>query len=69
MPLNYRPEDQNNIRLREDVIGHFRLNRGNLPEEEIPTQIDTVIDPIFKRRREYVNLKCGARNKGMEPAP
>jgi hypothetical protein len=32
-PLNYRPEDPDDIRLREEVIVHSSLNRGNVPEE------------------------------------
>lgn len=65
-PLNYRPNDPDNIRLREDVITHFGLNRGNFPEEEIPTPIDTVVEPIFKCCREYISAQCAAHNKRME---
>ncbi len=65
-PLSYRPEEPDNIRLREEVIEHFSLNREKFPEEEIPTPIDTVIEPIFKRCHEYISAKCGAHNKRME---
>ncbi len=58
--LNYRPEDPDNIRLREAVIGHFGLKKEDFPEEEIPTPIDTVVEPIFKRCREYIIAKCAA---------
>jgi hypothetical protein len=66
-PLSYRPEERDNIRLREEVIEHFSLNRENFPEEEIPSPIDTVLEPIFKRCREYITAKRVAQNKRMEP--
>jgi hypothetical protein len=65
-PLSYRAEDPDNIKLQEEVIGHFSLNRKNIPKGEIPTPIDTVIEPIFKRCREYISAKCAAHNKCME---
>jgi hypothetical protein len=58
-PLSYRPNklDNNksdNVRLRDEVIEHFNTE----PEAgEIPTSIDTVIEPIFKGCREYIAAK------------
>jgi hypothetical protein len=66
-PLSYRPEKPDNVRLRAEVIEHFSLNRENSPEEEIPTPIDPVLQPIFKRYREYISAKRAAQNKRMEP--
>lgn len=53
-PLNYRPNDKDNKRLRENVIKHFDLKEKNLPEGEILTPIHTVVKPIFKACREYI---------------
>lgn len=54
--LNYRPEDSKNIRLREEVIETFQLDK-DLYEGKIPTPIDTVVMKIFKSCREYINEK------------
>jgi hypothetical protein len=66
-PLSYRPEDPDNIKLRAEVIEYFSLNRESFPEEEIPTPIDTVIEPIFKHCREYIIAKCVAHNDCVQP--
>lgn len=62
-PLNYRPNDKENIRLREEVIEHFRLNKEGFPEDEIPTPINTVVEPVFKACREYIAAYGAAHNK------
>jgi hypothetical protein len=56
--LNYQPNDNNNIRLREEVIKHFKLNEDSFVEGEIPTPVDTVIQPIFEGCRKYIKKKC-----------
>jgi hypothetical protein len=65
-PLNYRPGDTDNIRLRDEVIDYFGLRKEDFPEEEIPTPLDTVVEPIFKGCREYINAYRAAHNKGVE---
>ena len=68
-PLNYRPNDKKNIRLREEVIQCFDLKEQNFPEDEIPTSIDTVVEPIFKACREYIAAYTTAHNKRIEATP
>ena len=51
--LNYRPEDPDNIRLRDEVIANFELDR-DLYEGVIPTPIDTVVSKIFNSCKEYI---------------
>jgi len=55
--LNYIPNNQKNIKLREEVITHFHLKKKDFLEEEIPTPINSVVEPIFKMCREYINAK------------
>jgi len=59
-PLSYRPDDHNNIRLREEVIKYFGLAKEMLASssEEIPTSIDSVIEPLFEDCRKYIEAKC-----------
>ncbi|MCK4426862.1 MAG: hypothetical protein KAW16_00105 [candidate division Zixibacteria bacterium] len=52
--LNYRPEDPDNIRLKDEVIEHFKLNKNDFTEGEIPTPIDTVVERIFEACRKYI---------------
>jgi hypothetical protein len=68
-PLNYRPNNKKNIRLREEVIQCFDLKEQNFPEDEIPTPIDTVVEPIFKACREYIAAYTTAHNKRIEATP
>jgi hypothetical protein len=65
-PLNYRPNDKENIRLRRKVIQHFGLREQDFPEDEIPTPIDTVVEPIFKACREHIAAYTAAHNKRIE---
>jgi len=65
-PLNYRPNDQENIRLRKKVIQHFGLTEQNFPEDDIPTPIDTVVEPIFEACREYIAAYTVAHNKPLQ---
>jgi len=55
--LNYRPEDPDNIRLRDEIIEHFKLDKNLYIEGEIPTPIDTVVEKIFKSCRKYIEVK------------
>ena len=64
-PLNYRPEDPDNIRLRDELIEHFKLIKNNFPENEIPTPIDKVIEPIFKGCREYIDASYRKHNRSQ----
>jgi hypothetical protein len=58
-PLSYRPDDPDNIRLREEVIKYFGLTKEiRAPfSEEIPTSIDSVIEPLFGDCRKYIEAK------------
>ena len=58
--LNYRPEDPDNIRLRGEIIEHFELEKDLYRQGEIPTPIDTVVEPIFKSCREYIQAKVAS---------
>lgn len=64
-PLSYRPEDPDNLRLRETVIEHFNLRAADFPGGEIPTPINGVLEPIFKRCRDYVRTKCADDSQKM----
>lgn len=55
--LNYRPEDPDNVRLRDEVIEHFKLDKNLYKKGEIPTPIDTVVERIFESCRKYVEAK------------
>ena len=55
--LNYRPEDPDNVRLRDEIIDHFKLDENLYKQGEIPTPIDTVVESIFKSCRKYVEAK------------
>ena len=57
--LNYEPNDPDNIRLRGDVIDYYNLNENEYSEGEIPTPVDSVIQPMFERCKEYVRAKLG----------
>ena len=56
--LNYRPEDPDNIRLRNEIIEHFQLDKNLYKEGKIPTPIDTVVGEIFSSCQKYVENKC-----------
>jgi len=63
--LNYKPEDKENVKLRIQVIRHFELQEDS-SEGEIPTPINTVVEPIFNGCRAYIQAKCEARNKALQ---
>jgi hypothetical protein len=65
--LGYRPHDQENIDLRQEVINHFHLENEEPTGEEIPTSINTVVQPIFKGCRDYIAAKT--IKKGGHPSP
>ena len=65
-PLNYRPGSKKNIRLREEIMKHFRLRKEDFPEEEIPTPINTVVEPIFQACRQYIVSCSESHNKRIE---
>ena len=67
--LNYQPNDAKNIRLREEVIKHFRLKKEDFPEGEIPTPIDAVVVKLFNGCREYIKAKYAAHNTSLKPTP
>lgn len=52
--LNYKPEDSENVRLREKVIAHFKLKKEDYKDGSIPTPIDTVVGKIFRSCKEYI---------------
>jgi len=56
--LDYKPNDKENIRLREEVIYHFNLSHDVCSADEIPTPVDKVVQPIFEGCRKYVRKKC-----------
>jgi hypothetical protein len=61
--LNYRPEKPDNVRLKDEVIEYFKLNKNDFTGGEIPTPIDTVVERIFKACRKYIeqiSSKSGA---------
>jgi hypothetical protein len=68
-PLNYRPGSKKNIRLREEIMRHFSLRKEDFPEKEIPTPIDTVVEPIFRSCREYIVAHSAPHNKRVEATP
>jgi hypothetical protein len=53
--LNYEPDTEDNIKLREELILYYKLN----PDEfkNIPTPIDKVIKYIFKGCKDYLRAK------------
>ncbi len=53
-PLNYRPDDKKNVRLRKEILEYFNRPEEDFPEGEIPAPIDTVVLPIFEGCRRYV---------------
>jgi hypothetical protein len=55
--LNYRPLEPKNIRLRYEIIEHFKLDKNLYKQGEIPTPIDTVVEPIFESCRKYIKAK------------
>jgi hypothetical protein len=55
--LNYRPENPDNIRLKNEVIEHFGLDEEVFNEGEIPTPVDTVVGNIFKSCIKYIEEK------------
>ena len=63
--LNYRPKKQRNLILRNEVINHFRLDESNFTQGEIPTPINTVIEPSFDACREYIKAKCRTHNQSL----
>jgi hypothetical protein len=63
--LNYTPKQAKNVRLRKEVIKHFVLEEKDFSQGEIPTPIDTVVEPIFNGCREYIVAKCLAHNKSL----
>lgn len=64
--LNYKPHDPDNQKLRRRVISHFGLAEGDFSDGEIPTPINTVVEPIFERCKAYIRAKCKAQNKAMQ---
>lgn len=52
--LNYKPSNEDNIKLRKEVIRYFNLTDADWPEGEIPTPINSVVEPIFEGCRKYI---------------
>jgi hypothetical protein len=52
--LNYQPDDDDNIRLRKELIDYFKLKEEKFSTGEIPTPVDKVIRPIFEGCRRYI---------------
>ncbi len=55
--LNYQPSDQDNMRLRQEIIARYSLIEDQQPKGEIPTPIDKVLQPIFEGCRNYIKEK------------
>jgi hypothetical protein len=55
--LDYRPEDQDNLRLKKEVIQHFKLDQKLNEKGEIPVPIDGVVEKIFSSCLEYIDSK------------
>jgi hypothetical protein len=55
--LNYKPDDPENVRLRNELTDNFKLMGNQFPEGEIPTPVDKVIRPIFEGCRKYIRGK------------
>jgi hypothetical protein len=64
--LNYKPNDPDNLKLRARVISHFGLAESDFSNGDIPTPINTVVEPIFGRCKAYIEAKCKAHNKAMQ---
>lgn len=65
-PLNYRPHDPDNVKLREVVIERFNLKDEDA-QEEIPLPINKVIEPLIEGCRRYIVAWTEAHNQRMEP--
>ena len=68
-PLNYRPSEPRNVRLREEIIKHFALPAVDVFQDEIPTPIDNVLELIFTRCREYASAYAAAHNNAVQRTP
>lgn len=55
--LNYEPNKPENIRLRNEVINYYNLNKNEYSEGEIPTPVNSVIQPMFEGCKKYVRAK------------
>jgi hypothetical protein len=55
--LNYKPEKEINVQLREKIIQYFDLPENDFSEGEIPTPIDTVVERIFDGCCKYIQAK------------
>lgn len=66
-PLNYKPRKQKNIQLRKEIIQHFGLRGEEYAGGEIPTPIDTVVEPIFEACCEYILAKSAVHNLPLKP--
>jgi hypothetical protein len=64
--LNYKPNKEENIKLREELINYFNLPKEEFSSGEIPTPIDTVVEPIFKGCKEYIKGKGAQHGAGAE---
>jgi hypothetical protein len=53
--LNYEPDTEKNIRLKEELISYYKLNPDQY--KNIPTPIDKVIEQIFNGCKEYLRAK------------
>lgn len=66
-PLNYQPDDPENVRLRHAVIGHFNLQDADV-QDEIPIPINRVIEPLIAGCKQYIAAWTDGHNNRMEPA-
>jgi hypothetical protein len=53
----YNPNDRNQRILVKKINAHYGLDATSHPNE-IPLAIDTVIDPLFKRCKKYIQHKA-----------
>ncbi len=64
--LNYTPEKPENVKLCAEVIKYFGVEAKDFSQGEIPTPIDTVVEPIFNGCREYIAAKYQTHNKSLQ---
>lgn len=55
--LNYEPETEDNIKLREKLIAFYNLEPNEYSEGQISTPVDKVIQPMFEGCRRYLRAK------------
>lgn len=55
--LNYKPESDNNIKLREELISYYGLTPDDFKDGVIPTPVNKVVEKIFNGCKTYLKAK------------